>query len=336
MSTGQRKSASFSACIPRCIGSPAIPAPRSLRRNGTPLEGPVGQLALGLLASLLVELVDDRVDLGVQPLGGVDRGVDQLGRARLPVADQLRLRGRVEAVEVSRRVIRQVLEPDHEPLGHLADLPHGEHDPRHEAVAVDRVVADRERLALAAEDDLLVGDQARAGGSSGSARGRCLPPPRSARRSASPSPTGRRACGRGGARRSRTRACARRPAWRTASSGRRRSRSWERRSTWRRRRPRRPSLFSSSRSNPVAPTTAWTPASTALTAFSNTVSGVENSTITSAPSSASSSETPELGIGLGGDLHPVGGLDRLHDRRAHAPGGAGDGDADHVKLRALR
>ena len=38
--------------------------------------------------------------------------------------------------------------------------PDGKHDTRHEAVAVDRVVADRERLALAAEDDLLVGDQA--------------------------------------------------------------------------------------------------------------------------------------------------------------------------------
>ena len=43
--------------------------------------------------------------------------------------------------------------------------------------AVDRVVADRERLALAAEDDLLVGDEARAAARSGSARGRCRPPP---------------------------------------------------------------------------------------------------------------------------------------------------------------
>ena len=37
-------------------------------------------------------------------------------------------------------------------------------------VAVQRVVADRQRLAHAAEDDLLMGDEARAGAPSGSAR----------------------------------------------------------------------------------------------------------------------------------------------------------------------
>ena len=41
---------------------------------------------------------------------------------------------------------------------------------------------------------------------------------------------------------------------------------------------------------------------------------------------------PELGVGLGGDLHALGGLYGLNDRRAHAPRGAGDGYTDHVKL----
>ena len=41
----------------------------------------------------------------------------------------------------------------------LADAPDREQDARHERAAVDRVVADRERLALAAEDDLLVRDE---------------------------------------------------------------------------------------------------------------------------------------------------------------------------------
>ena len=64
--------------------------------------------------------------------------------------------------------------------------------------------------------------------------------------------------------------------------------------------PPAPSTFerSSSRSKPVAPTTAWTPASMAFTALTPTVSGVENSTITSAPSSASSSDTPSSGSAL--------------------------------------
>src|SRR3954447_3420848 len=41
-----------------------------------------------------------------------------------------------------------------------ADVAHGEQDARHEGRAVERIVADRQRLALRAEDDLLVGDEA--------------------------------------------------------------------------------------------------------------------------------------------------------------------------------
>ena len=44
--------------------------------------------------------------------------------------------------------------------GAPADLPHRQQHPGHEARAVDRVMADRERLALPAEDHLLVGDEA--------------------------------------------------------------------------------------------------------------------------------------------------------------------------------
>ena len=42
VSTGEVKLASLSSCMPRLSGSPALAAPRSLSRNGTPLNGPSG------------------------------------------------------------------------------------------------------------------------------------------------------------------------------------------------------------------------------------------------------------------------------------------------------
>ena len=102
----------------------------------------------------------------------------------------------------------------------VADLAHGEHDAGHEAAAVDGVVADRERLALSAEEDLLVRHEAgqphrvhvhavheRAAGALGRSRsrGRGRPAPRSApRRSATRCASrcrrARRSSGRGVAR----------------------------------------------------------------------------------------------------------------------------------------
>ena len=54
-----------------------------------------------------------------------------------------------------------MLEPDREGLGQLRDAADRQQDAGHEARAVGRHVADRERLGNVAEDDLLVGDQAR-------------------------------------------------------------------------------------------------------------------------------------------------------------------------------
>ena len=79
--------------------------------------------------------------------------------------------------------------------GRSGDRADGHQHARHEARAVGRDVADRERLGDVAEDHVLVGDDARAAGRSGSAR---RPP--SARRSAWPCPTARRAWRDGGTR----------------------------------------------------------------------------------------------------------------------------------------
>src|ERR1019366_4931650 len=49
----------------------------------------------------------------------------------------------------------QRLEPDHGRILELSHPAHGEQDPGHEALAIDRIVADGERLADIAEDDLL-------------------------------------------------------------------------------------------------------------------------------------------------------------------------------------
>ena len=176
--------------------------------------------------------------------------------------------------------------------GRLADPAHGEQHAGHEGAAVDRVVADRERLALAAEDDLLVGDEARAGAPSGSARGRCRRPRRSAPRCASRCPRGRRACGRGAARRSRTRACAAAIGCATsiistapiAKLGATKQLALAR--------P-RPRPAAASRSKPVVPTTAWTPASRQARTLASAVSGVVKSTTTSASPSTSAELDPE-------------------------------------------
>src|ERR671914_542508 len=57
--------------------------------------------------------------------------------------------------------LEEMLETDDERLVEVGDAPHREEHPRHEAGAIERVVADGERLSLAPEDDLLVSDETR-------------------------------------------------------------------------------------------------------------------------------------------------------------------------------
>ena len=68
------------APMPSWYGSPSTAESRSLNRIGTPRNGPSGSGPRGLRACLVVERVDDRVELAVQLLDAVDRGVDELER----------------------------------------------------------------------------------------------------------------------------------------------------------------------------------------------------------------------------------------------------------------
>ena len=61
------------------------------------------------------------------------------------------------------------------------------------------------------------------------------------------------------------------------------------------------------------------------------VSGRVKSTTTSASRQHLGERRAERRVGAAGQLHVVGALDRVADGRAHAPGGAGDGDADHAR-----
>jgi hypothetical protein len=56
---------------------------------------------------------------------------------------------------------KQLLEPDREAVGQSRHPAHRQQHAGHEGAAVDRVVAQRQGLALAAEDHFLVGDEAR-------------------------------------------------------------------------------------------------------------------------------------------------------------------------------
>ncbi len=62
-----------------------------LEQEGHSAEGAVGQVAGRGGARLVEQRRYHRVDLGVEALDAGDRLVDQLGRARLPASDQLRL-----------------------------------------------------------------------------------------------------------------------------------------------------------------------------------------------------------------------------------------------------
>ena len=121
------------------------------------------------------------------------------------------------------------VEADREAGRQLRELLEREQDARHERVARERVVADRQQLALARRAAPPGGRRGPGAARSGSA-GRPPSPPRSPSRC----PTARPSSPRCGARRSRRAAGASPPRRRSASSARRRSRSSARR---RRRRP---------------------------------------------------------------------------------------------------
>ena len=67
--------------MPSCIGSPAVWHCRSFTRNGTPRNGPVRRLGR---ERLLEQRVDDRVELAVERLDALDRGLHQLPAATPP------------------------------------------------------------------------------------------------------------------------------------------------------------------------------------------------------------------------------------------------------------
>ena len=228
--------------------------------------------------------------------------------------------------------VEQVLEPDGEP-GSVADGAQPRQHARGERGPVERVVPDREGLPRAAEDDLLVRDQAadpqrRAPGRRrrpprGRPRDRCWwrrawagCRPRAARPRPAPPyaarcRTARRPCQGGAARRPRPTRRTGPPRRRSASSAPRRSRSSAR--------PARPppgasashprTVSSRPSSKPVVPTTAWMPCSMQKRRLSMTTSGWVKSTTASAsaatrPSSASPTST------CGDQLEVVGRLDR--------------------------
>ncbi len=66
-------------------------------------ERPLRERVGGRRPALLVQLVDDRVQPGVELLDSGDRRFDELRRRRLAAADELRLGGRVHGCEFPRR-----------------------------------------------------------------------------------------------------------------------------------------------------------------------------------------------------------------------------------------
>jgi hypothetical protein len=71
-------------------------APEVLQQHRDTAEGAIGQLARRLRSGRIEALADDRVELRVDPGDAVDRGLDELLRARLSAADQLGLSGGVQ------------------------------------------------------------------------------------------------------------------------------------------------------------------------------------------------------------------------------------------------
>ena len=87
---------------------------------------------------------------------------------------------------------------------------------------------------------------------------------------------------------------------------------------------------SASRSKPVVPTTAWTPASRQAAALTGAVSGVREVDDHLGAGEHIANAASQGGIGATGELHVLGAGDGFADRLAHPPRSAGDGYAHRL------
>jgi hypothetical protein len=86
--------------VVRVAGRVAVEVLQHERHAG---ERPVGQRPGRFVEGPFEARVDDGVQLGVEPLDPLDRGLDQLHRCGLTVADQFGLGGGVERGEIGHR-----------------------------------------------------------------------------------------------------------------------------------------------------------------------------------------------------------------------------------------
>ena len=321
------RSRTASAISPRCSSSVSVAASPVVAGHDEPVGAVCGEMVHQRHERLLVDappLVERRDD----------RGQD---RARGSCAGHRgRCRGSCAGVFASSRIHSEEQPSPAPPTGdssQLADPAHREQHAGHERLAVDRVVADRQRLADVAEDHLLVGDQARAGAPSGSA---ARSPPARLRAISS-----RRELRRPARRVElavvvelddlRARPCAWPPPRRSASSAPPRSRSSARPARWRRGSPagvralaqRLRGRIRSCRSRRARP-----PARTRARSRS-AVSGRVKSTTTSARGSRQ--HVRERDDPSSGSARPTSSMSgapstAAHTGRAHPPGGARDRD----------
>ena len=98
-----RQPASFRKRMPSWMRVALDAAEQVLEERRHAAERAVGQRALRRGARGVEQRMDDRVQLRVQLLDVVDRGVDELERRRVAGADELGLRGGVELGEVGHR-----------------------------------------------------------------------------------------------------------------------------------------------------------------------------------------------------------------------------------------
>ena len=177
----------------------------------------------------------------------------------------------------------------------------------------------------AAEDDLLVGDEAREAHRVDRLVDVAARPRGSGRRCAPRCPTARRACGRGAARRSRTPACARRP--RCATSIISTAPIAKFGAT---KRLALPTPSSSEKSAPVVPITQCTPASRQCARCASAVSGVREVDDDVGVAEHVGERDVERGSARPTSAMSSAPSTAAQTVCAHPPRGAGDGDVDHA------
>ena len=120
---------------------PASAAPRSLSRNGTPLNGPSGSSPAAASRASSKSGWMTALSSRVERLDAARSPPRPARRARLAAAHQLGLRGRVERCQLvvvmrpSLLLVRAGLEPDGEAVGQLRRLGAREQHPGHERAA---------------------------------------------------------------------------------------------------------------------------------------------------------------------------------------------------------